>query len=518
MAFLEAHLLGGEPAGDLAEELADVSDAGLCALNQQIATFLGTDLPTLRASTRTQQLDHLAALLDRVALTDSDQSSRGQITVAPTRPDDSVANDALRAASSVQMDILAMPAGSGRVTNATLRQMRHQAGWIPLSQFMASHYAHPRVCREIAQQCRLRKLAEYQSEGCSLEEAENRAQQEFIAVTYHHGKAKHKRDPYDDSPAQAHIDLSPEAVKEMAAELERHPSFQRRERKQAGWETLHAVTTRLGLPQGQHARSPAFALLCRMRKCQELQEEGLSLEDAEERVQRDYMAVQTQHGLGQQATRRIDLSPAATKDMDALQTLMQESCRKPGWRSRAEAARALGHSKHIISPLVDRLREDKLKEYQSQGATPEEAEARVQEEYIAHRQDSRSGKPGYGFTDLSPAAFQDLSERVAARASWRSCRELAEELGSSDKTVHRYALQCRNRRIEQFVGQGRSREDAEDQVQQHYIAMKPASNGTMLHISPEACKDIASAIDQSPWAKRAKRPAGEQQRARDNGR
>lgn len=520
LAFLETHLLGGEPAGDPDEELAGVSDAGLAALNEQIAAFLGAETSETPASSRTGLLDRLAQLLDSVGLLNEHQTSRGEITIAPSRPDGSEPGDALRAASPRQMEMLAREKGAGRVTPATLRVMRRQAGWLSLKGFMEAHdYRNAPVVRDAAHLCRQRKLVGYESGGLSPDEAERRVQQEYMAVTHHHGKPKHKRDPYDDSPSMIHMDLSPEAAKDLEAELARHPSFQRQRRLQAGWETLHAASPRLGLSAAASRKNAAFALVCRLRKCQAYQAEGLSPAAADEQVQREYMAIHAVNGSGQARRTAIDLSPAAITDMaDLTQELWLAPRKRPGWWSRQDAAHTLQYAVKTLAPLIEQLRQDKLREYEAAGATPGEADERVQAEYIAYRRSLAGRGQGATFTDLSPAAFCDLKAQTETRACWRSSTQLAQKLRAGNDTIRRYALQCRSGKIDEYVGQGLTPQEAEDRVQQQYVEVRPYGSTTAVYISPDARAAIEATLGQSPWRQRAVRHRDEKGIQRDAGR
>ena len=245
-AFLEEHLLGGHPVGSLAQELASVSAKGIAALNDRIATFLGSDSPSPRrphaSTSRSGHLARLTELLDSVSLLDGHQSSRREATVAPSRPDDTVANDALRAASP----------------------------------------------------------------------------------------------------------------------------------------------------------------------------------------------------------------------------------RNHGWQPRSTAANALGKSKDTIARLVDELRREKIAQHQAQGIAADAAEKLVEQEYIAFHERPMHRRPRFGYTDLSPAAVHDLAARAASQASWSGNRKLAGLLGTNPQTTRDLALQCRARKIEETIGQGRTPEGAEQDVQKNY--------------------------------------------------
>jgi hypothetical protein len=509
MAFLKAHLMGGEPTGNLAQELADISDQGLAALNEQIVAFLGADPAPQPDTSRSGQIVRLAELLDGVAMIDGHQSSRGQATIASSRRDAEGPNDGLRATSEREMDMLAWDKGDRRVTNATLRRMRRTAGWKSVTEFATTNALTFRVDRaaDVAHRCRERKIAQFERAGYPHEEAEQRVQKEYIAVTRHHGKALHKRDPYDDSRPRIETDLSPEAIKDVEAELACHPAVLRQQRQSSGWTALHSLADET---KNSHTRA-RVALLCRLQKCAELQADGLSPAEAEARVQDSYMALHRQ-----EAPRRttVDLSPEAVQDvmatLDEFRLIASER-RKPAWSSLNDAANRVGHEhpERLIT-LVNQLREEEIQKYQSQGMTPDDAEQRVQEEYIAYRPVFKNGILVQRFVDLSPAAFQDFSARLTAgnhgvsgtgmtvaSPVWMPVMQVAKELLSSPETVRRYARQCRETKIEELMAAGQTQEEAEQRVQKEYLAMAPYSNGITIHISPEAYQDIAAALQQS---------------------
>ncbi len=490
-------MLGDAPRHNVAEELAGISDQGLAALNQHIACFLGSDASKEECGPRGALLARLTELLDEVALIDDHQASAGRVQLRNSQGDDDEPNDHLRVASPRQMDILAHEKGAGSVSKARVWAMRHAVGWIPLSEFGRSRcYNNSAVMREIAEKCLKRKVAEYEAAGHSPEEADKLAQQQYIAMSFGRGGPMHKRDPYD---SEAHtrrvtIHLSPEACRDMDEELARQPSFQHHMRRASGWVSLSTIAREVD--PGHHSCT-GVALLCRLYRCDALVATGLPPSEAEERVQHEYIAVDR---LGQKGKTMIQLSPEAVRDVESLLCQVvggPHPRRKPGWWTLSAAANALGHNRDYLASHVRKLRQDKLQEYRSQGVTPEEAESRAQDEYIAYRPGRRNGEGICTYTDLSPTAFHDLSLKVHVSAQWQSCAKAASVLHVRQSTIMRIAHDCRARRSECYIAQGAKPEEAEQRVQKEYVSIHTCGPVSVIHLSPEAYQDIRNVLRQS---------------------
>jgi hypothetical protein len=225
-------------------------------------------------------------------------------------------------------------------------------------------------------------------------------------------------------------------------------------------------------------------------------------------------------GPGKKERTTLDVSPEAAADIEALMQerglgLAAREPRTPGWWPSGSAAGALGHDVKTIYSWAGQLRTEKIAHYQAQGAGPEEAEDRVQKEYIARRYIRyANGSTGKHEIDLSPAAFRDLATRAVAHASWQSCEKLSRRLQRRPETILKHALQCRANKLEEYAAQGHTAKEAEEHVQHKYIAIKPSGTRSKIEISPQACDDIAASIDRPRGRKRAMQQveAGERNR------
>jgi hypothetical protein len=263
-AFLEEYLLGGHPVGSLNEELASVSDDVIAAFIQQIGAFLGSGSLPATSTSRSELLARLAKLLDSVSLLDGHQSSRGEVTIARSRPDGSDSGDALRVASP------------------------RKPGWQPRSTVADALGKSKDAIAHLVDELRREKIAELQAQGLAADVAEKLVQQEYIAF---HERPMHRR------PRFGYTDLSLAAVHDLAARVASQASWSGN-RKLAGLLRTNPQTTR------------DLAHQCRARKIAEAVAQGLSAAEAEHNVQKNYLAISTHRSQS-----KIQISPEACRDI-----------------------------------------------------------------------------------------------------------------------------------------------------------------------------------------------------------
>ena len=320
------------------------------------------------------------------------------------------------------------------------------------------------------------------------------------------------------------------------------PRTLRHWRQSAGWVTATGLARLAAEPSNDSPIPPGYADMhirkmapqFRAEKVAQLVADGMKPDEADRRVQKEYIAVTAYPGKARHkrgpyepenpARLEIDLSPQAQTDiLERLQAEYRQSRtarQQQGWVSLnqfllSNADYWPGHSGMSLRGTACQLalsyRQEKLEQAKRDGMSDEAAEGWVQQEHIAVT------KGRVVAIDLSPAAQADLLPRLAEHyqqsrhshhaQGWVAWTTSARAILGHNNTssIARLVKTLRTDAVRNRVQQGMSTKEAEREVQQTYIATYPGrqhdqhseqSHASLWQadLSPQAQLDLALMI------------------------